>query len=89
VVQLRPQFHHIDARSQLSKAKKASEKANTDSRALESRLITQRAHTGDDEELNVEQTDNFMRQAAGEHWLRLAFHDEDVSCAPQPNGTLP
>jgi DNA-directed RNA polymerase-3 subunit RPC5 len=77
---MRPQFHHIDARAQLAKARKANERvANESSRAVESRLITQRAHTGDDDELNVEKTDTFMRNAAGERWLKLNYHDEDVS----------
>ena len=80
LVQMRPQFHHIDARAQLAKARKATERVSNDSgRAVESRLITQRAHTGDDEELNVEKTDTFMRNASAERWMRLKYHDEEVS----------
>lgn len=80
MIQMRPQFHHIDARGQLAKAKQARDRVTTEStKSLESRLITQRAHTADDEELNMERTDKFLANAAEEKWTRLKYHDEDVS----------
>ena len=85
VVAMRPQFHHIDAKGQLAKAKQARERTAADAgRISESRLITQRAHTADDEELNIEKTENFLQDASDERWSRLQYHDEDVRRQPLP-----
>ncbi|KAF2671697.1 hypothetical protein BT63DRAFT_452200 [Microthyrium microscopicum] len=78
IVQMRPQFHHIDAKGQLAKVKQVRERAAAEAaKGSESRLITQRAHTADDEELNIERTDKFLERAAMEKWSRLQFRDED------------
>lgn len=79
-VQMRPQFHHIDARSQMAKVRYARERAIHEApRPTEPRLVQQSARTAaDDEELNIAKTSAFLTTASEEHWLRLQVCDEDV-----------
>jgi DNA-directed RNA polymerase-3 subunit RPC5 len=79
-VQMRPQFHHIDARSQMAKARHARERAMHEApRATEPRLVQQSARTAlDDEELNIAKTSAFLTTASEEHWMKLQVCDEDV-----------
>lgn len=81
VAQLRPQFHHIDARAQLSKARQARERAaNEPVRMNEPRLVQQMARTAaDDEEINIAQTSAFLSKASEEKWIPLQYHDDEVS----------
>jgi len=80
IVQMRPQFHHLDAKGQLAKAKQTRERAANESlKPSESKLITQRAVMAEDEEMNIKQTEHFLDKAAREHWVKLTYHDEDVS----------
>jgi DNA-directed RNA polymerase III subunit RPC5 len=80
VAQMRPQFHHIDAKSQLAKAKSARDRpGNESARFNEPRLIQQTARTaGDGEEINIAKTSEYLTAASEEHWLRLKYNDEDV-----------
>jgi DNA-directed RNA polymerase-3 subunit RPC5 len=80
-VQMRPQFHHIDAQAQIAKAKLARERAaNESTRANEPRIVQQTARiAADDEELNVANTAKLLTAAAEESWLRLQIHSEEVS----------
>lgn len=78
-VQMRPQFHHLDAKGQLARARQTRERAaNEAARPAESKLITQRAVMAEDEEMNVKQTEDFLDKAAREHWLNLQYYDEDT-----------
>jgi DNA-directed RNA polymerase-3 subunit RPC5 len=78
VVQMRPQFHHLDAKGQLARAKQTRERAaNEREKPSESKLITQRAVMAEDEEMNIKQTEDFLDKAAREHWTKLKYHDED------------
>jgi DNA-directed RNA polymerase-3 subunit RPC5 len=78
---MRPQFHHIDARAQMAKAKHARDRAvHEPPRATEPRLVNQSARTAaDDEELNIAKTSAFLTAASEERWMKLQFRDEDVS----------
>ncbi|TID26039.1 putative dna-directed rna polymerase iii complex subunit rpc37 [Venturia nashicola] len=82
VCQMRPQFHHIDARSQIVKAAQLhkAQRANGETpRQSEARVVGQSARaTGPDgEEMNVSGTSKFLTDAAEEPWTTLTFHDED------------
>lgn len=82
VCQMRPQFHHIDARSQIVKAAQAHKErkaAGEAPRQAEARVVGQSARaTGPDgEEMNVSGTSKFLSDAAEEPWTTLTFHDED------------
>lgn len=78
VVQMRPQYHHIDAKRQLAKATSAR---GTESVKLnEPRLIQQTAKTAaDGEEMSIAKTSEYLTKASEEQWLRLRHKDEDVS----------
>jgi len=80
VVQMRPQFHHIDAKAQLAKAKLARERAvNEPARMNEPRLVQQTAKSaGDDVELNVAKTNAFLTAASEEPWIQLKYFDDEV-----------
>ncbi|KAE9973061.1 hypothetical protein BLS_003772 [Venturia inaequalis] len=82
VCQMRPQFHHIDARSQIVRAAqlhKAQRATGEAPRKSEARVVGQSARaTGPDgEEMNVSGTSKFLTDAAEEPWTTLTFHDED------------
>lgn len=82
VCQMRPQFHHIDARSQIVKAAqlhKERKAAGETPRQAEARVVGQSARaTGPDgEEMNISGTSKFLTDAAEEPWTTLTFHDED------------
>lgn len=85
VAQLRPQFHHIDARSQLTKERHARERAAAEpARMNEPRLVQQMARTAaDDEEINIAKTSAFLSKASEEKWIPLEYHDDDVSSPAQ------
>jgi hypothetical protein len=78
VVQMRPQYHHIDAKIQVAKA--TSARGNESARLNEPRLIQQTARTAaDGVEINIAQTSKYLTSASEEPWLRLKHKDEDVS----------
>jgi hypothetical protein len=78
---MRPQYHHIDAKSQLAKAMSARDRPGNESARLnEPRLIQQTARTAaDGEEINMAMTSEYLTAASEEPWLRLQYNDEDVS----------
>lgn len=82
VCQMRPQFHHIDARAQIVKAAQAHKErkaAGETPRQAEARVVGQsaRATGADGEEINISGTSKFLTDAAEEPWTTLTYHDED------------
>jgi DNA-directed RNA polymerase-3 subunit RPC5 len=83
VCQMRPQFHHIDARAQIVKAAQAHKErkaAGEGPRTSEARVVGQsaRATGADGEEINISGTSAFLTNAAEEPWTRLQYFDEDA-----------
>src|ERR1700748_127186 len=80
VVQMRPQFHHIDAKAQLAKARQARDRAaNEPARMNESRIVQQSARTAaDDEELNIAETSAVLTATSEKPWISLKYYDEEV-----------
>jgi DNA-directed RNA polymerase III subunit RPC5 len=81
IAQLRPQFHHIDAKSQLVKEKAARKSTTTEAAARlnEPRLVQQSARTAvDDEEINIAKTVAFLRSTSEEKWTKMKYHDDEV-----------
>lgn len=85
---MRPQYHHVDAKTQLAKALSARDRpGNESARFNEPRLIQQTARTtADGEEINIAMTSKFLTDASEEHWIRLNHHDENVG-TPVPSWT--
>lgn len=82
VVQMRPQFHHLDARDQVDRAERA--KARQTSRAAAGEVLTskdpQHVQTTyvDGEHSDLVTNRDLLGKAMREHWKRLRFHDEEV-----------
>jgi DNA-directed RNA polymerase III subunit RPC5 len=77
---MRPQFHHLDAKAQLEKARVSRDRAaNESTRINEPRLVHQSAKSVvDDEELNIARTAAFLTNASEEHWIPLKYVDQEV-----------
>jgi hypothetical protein len=82
LVQLRTQFHHIDASAQLEAVNRRREKeAQEGTKPAEPKafLPLQKKSGGD---TAAEQTQAFMKAANQEPWHKLAYFDENVCCLP-------
>jgi len=80
-VQMRPQFHHIDAQSQISRNKYWREREAREGARAEPRIVQQlqvARSTADGEELNVGKSTKFLADAAEESWTRLYYRGEEV-----------
>jgi DNA-directed RNA polymerase-3 subunit RPC5 len=80
---MRPQFHHIDAQSQIVKSRLAQHRAAREPpRQAEPRVVQQIVKTTgtNGEEFQLTQTSEFMTRASEEKWTKLRYYDEDVCC---------
>jgi DNA-directed RNA polymerase-3 subunit RPC5 len=79
--QMRPQFHHIDARNQLAKERATRKTVGTTAAAArlnEPRLVQQSARNAADvEEINIKNTENFLTRASEEKWVKQRYHDAE------------
>lgn len=79
VVQMRPQFHHLDAQSQQAEATRRRERAAAEPpRPTEPRAVQMIAKGADDEDINMTSTKAFLDLAHSEPWTRLRYHDEEA-----------
>ncbi len=79
MVQLHPQFHHIDA---MAEQEKSSSRAQRDSEnppaESEARAVNMTVKASDTEELDMSQTAKILRARQEERWTRLQYKDENV-----------
>lgn len=79
MVQLRPQFHHIDA---MAEQEKSSSRAQRDSEnpppESEARAVNMTVKASESEELDMSQTAKILRARQEEMWTRLEYKDENV-----------
>ncbi|KAF2428255.1 hypothetical protein EJ08DRAFT_615264 [Tothia fuscella] len=86
IAQMRPQFHHIDAQSQIVKSRLAQHRASKEApRTGEPRVVQQIVKTtgANGEEFQFTATSEFMTKASEEKWTKLRYHDEDTDEAYQ------
>lgn len=79
-IQMRPQFHHLDAQSQAARNKFWRERDALDGARAEPRMMQHHQvvkNTTDGEEFNITQTAKHLADAAEESWTKLEYHDED------------
>ncbi|KAI9723998.1 MAG: hypothetical protein M1812_000716 [Candelaria pacifica] len=78
IVQLRPQFPHIDA---LTDQEKSSARAQREiinpNRPTEPRAVQLVAKSADMDDMDMGETSKLLRAAQEEKWQRLKYHDED------------
>jgi DNA-directed RNA polymerase-3 subunit RPC5 len=87
LVQLRTQFHHIDASAQLEAVNRRREKESQEgAKPAEPKafLPTVKKSGGD---TAAELTQAFMKSANTETWHKLNYSDEDVGCSPPNQAT--
>lgn len=77
IVQLRPQFHHIDAASELEKAGRARDAAPGGMRSGEPRAIHMTVKAVGDEEETTDTMAERIRAAQDEKWRKLHYVDEN------------
>lgn len=82
LVQLRPQFHHLDATTQVERnLVRRTNHAEGPPRTLEPRLVQMSAKAGGDPESaegsSVETTKAYLAAAQEETWIKLGYTDED------------
>lgn len=82
VVQMRPQFHHVDAAVQQEKLRlrKPQEIGDT-GHAAEPRAVQMTTKATDDDNVDFFKTSKSLTAAEAEPWLKLRYFDEDV-CMP-------
>ena len=79
-VQMRPQFHHVDAQSQVARNKYWRDRDALESGRTEPRLMQQlqvAKSSTDGEEFNITQTMKYLTDAAEEPWTKLQYHNEE------------
>jgi DNA-directed RNA polymerase-3 subunit RPC5 len=81
IVQMRPQFHYIDAQADQEKSAQRSLRNETSSaRQTEARAVQMTVKTtADGDEIDMSQMATTLRAVQEENWTRLAYVDEDVS----------
>lgn len=78
---MRPQLHHIDAQSQISRNKYWREREAREGARAEPRIVQQlqvARSAADGEEINVGKSTNFLADSAEESWTRLHYRGEEV-----------
>ncbi|KAL2356792.1 DNA-directed RNA polymerase III subunit Rpc5 [Cryomyces antarcticus] len=84
IVQMRPQFHHIDALTRVDRATTRREReAAEPPRTTEPRAVHQtiKSTTEGDASNNQENAAAFLRAAHEEPWTKMKYHDEDTDAA--------
>lgn len=79
-VQMRPQFHHVDAQSQAARNKYWRERDALDAARPEPRVMQHlqvAKNSADGEEFNITQTAKYLADAAEEPWTKLNYYDEN------------
>ena len=79
---MRPQFHQIDAQSQISRNKYWREREAKEGSRVEPRIVQQlqvARSAADGEELNVGKSTKFLVDSAEESWTKLQYRNEQVS----------
>lgn len=79
-VQMRPQFHHVDAQSQAARNKYWRERDALEGARPEPRMMQHlqvAKSSADGEEFNITQTAKYLADAAEEPWTKLNYHDEN------------
>jgi len=80
MVQMRPEFHHLDAQSQVARNKYWRDREALESGRTEPRLMQQlqvAKSSMDGEEFNITQTMKYLTDAAEEPWTKLRYRDEE------------
>ena len=81
VVQMRPQYHHIDAAAHLEKASQQRESGETRPAPQARALAQTYRDSRDAEDPGAVRSKGLMQLAQEEPWKKLKYHDEDVSTA--------
>lgn len=80
VVQLRPQFPHIDALTDQERSSARVQRENVNPvRHTEARAVQMTVKSADGDDMDVGETTMLLRAAQEEKWQRLRYQDEDVS----------
>jgi DNA-directed RNA polymerase-3 subunit RPC5 len=77
IVQMRPQFHHLDSLAELERQARPRADAAAAPRAAEPRAIHMTVKTLGDEEETTDTMAERIRAAQDEPWRRLVYRDED------------
>jgi len=76
---MRPQFHHIDAKTQMDKNRNRREREATEApRNIEPRIVQMVMKPADGENMDAGSTKDLLQAAQDESWTKLQFHDEEV-----------
>ena len=80
VVQLRPQFHHVDAASEQERSSAKSQRdAANPPRAQEARAVHMTIKSVDGEDFDMTQTMKTLKEIQEEKWKRMDYLDENAS----------
>ena len=79
MVQLRPQFHHIDAMAEQERSSTRAQRESENPPAeSEARAVNMTVKASESEELDMSQTAKILRARQEEKWTRLQYKDENV-----------
>lgn len=80
LVQMRPQFHHLDASSHVeSAARRREREAAEPPRDTQPRAVQMSVKQNDTDSPTGITTKDYLQAAQQEPWTKLRYHDEDVS----------
>ncbi|KZF23189.1 hypothetical protein L228DRAFT_106016 [Xylona heveae TC161] len=77
IVQMRPQFHHIDAMVDNERNSARSLRESAAPRQTEVRAVQMTVKAADGDDMDMGETAKVLRAAQEENWQRLIYHDED------------
>jgi DNA-directed RNA polymerase III subunit RPC5 len=84
VVQMRPQFHHIDAAQHIEQVNRRKElEAVEGIKRPEPRAVHMTMRSAEGENIDMNTTKQFLQRAKDDPWIKLRYLDEDVSSPRQ------
>ncbi|KAI9836628.1 MAG: hypothetical protein M1819_001262 [Sarea resinae] len=78
ILQMRPQFHHLDATVEHERSLTRSQRdAANPPRTTEARLVQMTVKSSDGDDIDMGETSRLLRAALEESWQKMTYYDED------------
>lgn len=77
IVQMRPQFHHIDAKIVTDKNRARREREATEGPSAKAQIVQMSYTSFDPDQVDINATKALLQSAADENWATLKYNDEE------------
>ena len=84
IVQLRPQFHHVDAVTEQERLSAKGQREAINPPRQDARVVQMAVKTADGDDFDLSQTMKTLKNIQEEKWQDLEYRDENVSTRLAP-----